>query len=193
MVYARHRRHSDKTIRHSNKLKAFISTQNTRLSEGAVKATNTLSMPTNPTNGQTVTIDGKVYTFQTTLTGVDGNVHIGATAADSVINLFYSINSPENGGAPGSDYALQMTDHPTVETLGTIATAPPVGTDMIVRAKTAGVGGNSLAASTNVTGASWAGANFAGGAAASAFDAKRSLKRNTADEIERATDKDNLA
>ena len=38
-----------------------------------VKATGTLTLTANPLNTETVTIDGKVYTFQTSMTDVDGN------------------------------------------------------------------------------------------------------------------------
>ncbi len=65
-----------------------------------------------PLNTETITIDGKVYVYQDTLTEADGNVHIGADAEESLDNLVAAINL--SGGVPGTDYALAMTLHPTV-------------------------------------------------------------------------------
>lgn len=65
-----------------------------------------------PLNTETITIDGKVYTYQDALTESDGNVHIGGDAEASLDNLVAAINL--SGGVPGTDYALAMTEHPTV-------------------------------------------------------------------------------
>ena len=65
-----------------------------------------------PLNLETITIDGKIYVYQDTLTNVDGNVHIGASAEASLDNLVFAIN--KSGGVEGTDYAVAMTLHPTV-------------------------------------------------------------------------------
>jgi hypothetical protein len=123
------------------------------------QATGTLQMPTNPSDGQIVTIGSRVYTFQTTLTNVDGNVHIGGDASVSLFNLQAALRPPFNGGGPGLDYALSTTEHPDVERV-----AFPVGTTLDVRAKVAGTAGNSIVTTTNVTGASWSNPTLTGGA-----------------------------
>ncbi len=64
-----------------------------------------------PLNTETITVDGKAYTYQDTLTNVDGNVHIGADAEASLDNLVAAINL---GAGAGTDYATLMTLHPTV-------------------------------------------------------------------------------
>ena len=46
-----------------------------------VHATQTLTITGQPSDTQTVTLDTNVYTFQTTLTNVDGNVQIGGSAS----------------------------------------------------------------------------------------------------------------
>ena len=77
-----------------------------------VKATRVLtSNGTAPANGTTVQIGSKTYTFQTTLTNVDGNVLIGASAAAALDNLKSAINL--TAGA-GTTYATAMTAHPEV-------------------------------------------------------------------------------
>jgi hypothetical protein len=60
-----------------------------------------------PLDTETVTIGSKVYTFQTVLTDVDGNVLIGASASESLDNLIAAINL--TAGA-GTIYAASMTN-----------------------------------------------------------------------------------
>lgn len=66
----------------------------------------TLTLTGLPLDTETVTIGSKVYTFQTVLTDVDGNVLIGATASDSIDNLIAGIML--TAGA-GTTYAASMT------------------------------------------------------------------------------------
>ncbi len=121
-----------------------------------IKATGTLTGDgTNITDGDTVTIDGKVYTFQDTLTNVDGNVKKGASAAASLTNLFHAINA--SGGVSGTDYAAATTAHSTV-----VATNP-TATTVKVTAITPGTGGNSLATTEASTHLAWGGATLSGG------------------------------
>ncbi len=61
---------------------------------------------------QTVTIGNKVYTFQTVLTNVDGNVLIGANQAESIINLVAAITLTL---LPGFNYAAAMTVNTDVQ------------------------------------------------------------------------------
>lgn len=97
-------------------------------------------------NGETVVIGSRTYTFQTTLTDVNGNVHIGATLADSIHNLVNAINL---GAGAGTDYASATTQNTQVEAI-------LLGTDVVkVRAITAGAAGNGIGVSTTVTGAHW--------------------------------------
>lgn len=63
-----------------------------------------------PLNTETVTIDGKVYTFQTVLTNVDGNVLIGANAEATIDNLVAAITLALGGG---TTYAALTVVHPT--------------------------------------------------------------------------------
>lgn len=87
----------------------------------------------NAADGDTFTINGKVFTFQTTLTNVDGNVLIGASASASATNLKNAILG--TGGTPGTDYAAATVTHTTVS--ASVAT-----TTVTITALTAGSGGN---------------------------------------------------
>lgn len=112
----------------------------------ATKATGVLTFLDVALNNETVTIDAKVYTFQTTLTDVDGNVYRGTSAADSNNNLIAAITL---GAGAGTLYADSMTLHPSVT-----ATAQSSDT-MDAAAKLKGTDGNSIATTENVTSADW--------------------------------------
>lgn len=63
--------------------------------------TATLNMATQPTDGDTVTINGVVFTFKTTLGVTAGNVLIGGSADAARANLTALINTPGTTTAQG--------------------------------------------------------------------------------------------
>lgn len=112
----------------------------------------------NALNTETVVIDGKTYTFQTTLTDSDGNVQIGSDADETLDNLVAAITL---GAGAGTAYAASTTLHPSV-------TAENNGDDTAtVYAKTEGTAGNSIVISETLTNGNWDGAatNLSGGTA----------------------------
>lgn len=110
-------------------------------------AVNSIEFTGNAVDGETLTIDGKTYTFQDTLTDVDGNVQIGALPADTVDNVRAAINL--DSGA-GTAYAASTTVHPTVS--ATDVDLPPT---LEVTAKAIGIGGNAITVSETLTAARW--------------------------------------
>jgi hypothetical protein len=81
---------------------------------GPLFATGTLIMDNNSNNAadtETVTINGKVYTFQTVLTNVDGHVLVGANQIASLSNLAAAINL---GAGAGTLYAAATVLNPDV-------------------------------------------------------------------------------
>jgi hypothetical protein len=109
-----------------------------------VQAKGTLTLAENVGNAETVTLDAKVYTFQTTLTNVNGNVKIGADADASLANRVCAIRL--RGCTAGTHYAAAMTEHPTVYAKrGT-------GDTMIAIAKSGGTAGNSLTSTETLLG-----------------------------------------
>lgn len=111
-----------------------------------VHATAILTQTAIPLTTQTVTIDTKVYQFQTILTDVDGNVKIGADEIETIRNL---INAIKLGPGAGTVYAASMTLHPTVfgkETANGVMTAT---------AKDAGVAGNSIVTTETADNTAW--------------------------------------
>lgn len=121
-----------------------------------VAASGVLTLTGNVLNTETVTIGTKVYTFQTVLTDVDGNVLIGATASDSLDNLIAAITL---GAGAGTLYAASTTLHPTV------TAAAGAGDTMDATAKVAGPAGNAIVTTETIaTTGSWGGATLSGGA-----------------------------
>jgi hypothetical protein len=123
-----------------------------------VAATGTLDMTGgNATNTEDVTIDTKTYTFEASLTNVDGNVQIGATTAETIANIVAAITLGEGAGTA---YAAATTLHPTV------TAAPGVAADtMDVTAKQLGTVGNAIASTENLLNGNWTqGATLTGGA-----------------------------
>lgn len=119
-----------------------------------VSATGTLTATANFGNTETVTTGSKVYTFQTVLTNVDGNVLIGATASDSLDNLIAAINLAAGAG----------TLYATATTANTFVSAVAgAGDTLDATARTAGTGGNSIATTETAANASWGGATLSGG------------------------------
>jgi hypothetical protein len=121
-----------------------------------------LTLTGQPLNTETVVVGGKTYTFQTSLTDVDGNVNIGADAAGSLKNLRAAINldnSGESAVGAGTDYAASMTENAEVA-----VPDAPSATVLVVKAKTPGTVGDLIASTETLTNGSWGGAVLASGA-----------------------------
>lgn len=109
----------------------------------------------NSIDAETVTIGSKVYTFEDLLSDVDGNVHIGADAEETLGNLIAGINL--DAGA-GSKYATSMTGHPDVT-----AVAGSAVNTMVITADVAGNDGNTIDTTETLTEGSWGVATLTGG------------------------------
>ncbi len=97
-------------------------------------------------NAETVTIDGKVYTWKTTLTAADGDVLIGATVTDSLSNLRAAINLSTGAGTV---YGANTTVHGTVRS--TLSTA----TTLTIQAKEPGSLGNTITLAETMAVGAW--------------------------------------
>lgn len=106
----------------------------------ATTSQGTLTITVVPSNGETITIGSKTYTWQTVLTNVDGNIAIGGSLAAAQQNLIDAINLTSTTGGPGNQYAVAMTEHSQVS-----AAATWVANALVITAKTAGVAGNTIA------------------------------------------------
>lgn len=118
-----------------------------------VAATGVFTLAGNPTNGETVTIDGVTYTFVNTL-AVAFDVLIGVAATNTLDNLVAAITA---GAGSGTLYGTGTTAHPSV------TAAAGVGDTVDVTASTAGSAGNSIATSTVSADGSWGSATLTGG------------------------------
>ncbi len=122
-------------------------------------AVGTLTLVAQPSDTETVTIDANVYTFQTVLTNVAGNVLIGASASDTLDNLIACVNA---GAGSGTLYAAASVVHPTV-----VAAAGALDT-MTATARTSGIAGNSIATTDGMANAGnvWGAVTLENGAVA---------------------------
>jgi hypothetical protein len=118
------------------------------------KATLT-SDGTNVTAADTVTIGSVTYTFRAAVTTTANEVKIGADAATTLANLKSAVNLDGNTAVYGS-----LTVVNPDASAGAIT-----ATTLVLYAKTAGTGGNSLTSTEASTHLSFGGATFAGGAA----------------------------
>ncbi len=109
-----------------------------------------LTFTDNALNGETVTIGTKTYTFQTTLTDVDGNVLIGDTVAETIGNLNEALYPLPNGGK-GVAFAASMTMQPE----GVLSTNVPAQSKLVFSTPT-----GSLASTETLTNASFGAATF---------------------------------
>jgi hypothetical protein len=119
-------------------------------------ATGILTLSANVNNNDTVTTGTKTYTFETSLTDVDGNVLIGATASDSIDNLIAAITL---GAGSGTLYAASTTANTF------ITAAAGAGDTMDAEALLGGTAGNLIATteSTATVRMSWGAATLTGG------------------------------
>lgn len=133
-------------------------------------ASATLSGSTNPSDGQTVTLDisrtigsvptpgTQVYIFKNTLTGAANEVKIAATATLSWKNLACAINRQWqfNGCVPDTDYDADTVINPRMSALG--------GTNSIrvwANSQDVNFPADNLTVATNVTGATWSASTLA--------------------------------
>ncbi len=106
----------------------------------AIAAQGTLTIDTAVTTADDYTIDSKTYTLQDSLTDSDGNVYTGGGLAQTLLNI---VSAMDLSGVAGTDYALSMTAHPSVD-MGAFASD-----DAILTAKVAGEAGDSIATTSN--------------------------------------------
>lgn len=118
----------------------------TLVSDGA-KATGTITIATQPTNGQTIIVNGKTITFKTAPTG-PADVLIGANAAGTATNLAAVLNA-------SVDPAIAVADYSAAASVVTVTYGQR------------GVLGNSFTIATGTAGASVtvSGATLSGGVA----------------------------
>jgi len=109
---------------------------------GAVKSEGTLTLDTIPTDADTMTVDGRVYTWEDSLTNVDGNIYTGGSLAQAKLNLVAAFDL---SGTAGVDYATAMTAHATV----TIAAFSV--NDAVLTAVAPGTAGNTIVTTETYT------------------------------------------
>lgn len=118
-----------------------------------VAATGVLTFSGNAANTETVEIGGKTYTFQTSLTDVDGNIDVGVDQAASEDQLTAAINL---AAGAGTKYATSTTAHPSV-------TAADTGSTVVVTAIATGAAGNFITSTETMGSGAWGAGVLSGG------------------------------
>lgn len=117
---------------------------------GLTPGTNKLTATANFADGEQIMIGQRIYTMQTVLTMVDGNILIGGTLVASLLNIMHAIN--DDGGVAGTDYFVTQADENVVAT----ATL----TQLLVEDMQPGA--NNVTTSTTAAHATWASATLTG-------------------------------
>jgi flagellin len=125
--------------------------------ESAV-ATATLTAGAAPVNNDTITLNGQVYTFKTTLTGAANEVALGGSETAALTNLASAVNASVGGA--GTAYGVGTIANTALKATGS------TGTTITFDALVNGVGGNSIAYSSSAANFGAAG-DLAGGTAGS--------------------------
>jgi uncharacterized protein len=116
----------------------------TRELAGALgSAVGSLTIAVQPVAGDTMTIGGRVYVFQSLLTNVDGHIQLGEDLERTRANIIGAINQT---GTAGTDYAAATVIHPSVQAAPAFS-----GSRLRLTAKTPGTAGNSIATTETFT------------------------------------------
>lgn len=120
-----------------------------------IAASGLLTASSIVSDGETVTVDGVIYTFKTTLTGAAFEVLIGVSTATALANLKSAMNLT---GTIGTDYGTGTTKHPTTGG-GTLTS-----TTLVLNANTVGTAGNSITTTETGANLSFGAVTLSGGA-----------------------------
>lgn len=125
-----------------------------------------------PADNDTFVLNGKTYTFKTTLSNTDGFVLIGASATTAIANLVAAVTL---GAGAGTTYAAATTA-PT----GITAAVSSPATVATITATAVGTAGNSLTLAKTGTNLAVSGATLSGGVAISGSRSGATLSGGTA-------------
>lgn len=127
------------------------------VSAGGTKATGVLTSSGTISNGDTVTIGNKTYTFKTALTPAEGEVLIGANAAEALDNLKLAINRTAPETNDGVKYKVAAAHTQVTATTNT-------DTAQTVQAIRTGTGPNAYATTDTGANLAWGAATLENGA-----------------------------
>lgn len=114
----------------------------------ATAGADLLTFSGQPGDTETFTIGTKVYTWQTTLTNVDGHIAIGTSVANSIINARAAITLGTGGGGAGTAYAAATTLNAAPITFASVVLN---GTTAITMTSTSGLLPGMLVTGTGIT------------------------------------------
>lgn len=125
--------------------------------DAGVKATGTFSVTGQPANTNTIVCGGKTYTWKTALVPAEGEIKIGASAAESLDNLKSAING--DAGTYNSTHSCAATNANVLATTNT-------DTTQVIEFLWEGTFGNASSTTDTTANGSWGGATLSGGVGA---------------------------
>jgi hypothetical protein len=81
----------------------------TLIETGGTNATGTITITTNPADGDTIVVNGVTITFKTALTGVENEVLLGASSAITATNLAAALNASNDPKIAAATYSAATT------------------------------------------------------------------------------------
>lgn len=122
-------------------------------------ANGTITFTSNAANNDTVTVNGKVYTFQTSVTNTDGHVLVGGNKYMTATNLALAINLTGSTGTGAGNF-----NYAAATTINAYVSAVEDGGVVTVTDKTdAGASANSFTLAKSSTNITISGATLTGG------------------------------
>jgi hypothetical protein len=109
----------------------------------AVASQGTLTMDTQPTDGDTMTIGGVTYTWLDTFVDAADNIFTGADLAAAKVNALAAIMA--TGGTPGTTHYTSQVKNPDVFAIAF------AGDDMVITAEVPGTAGDTIATTETFT------------------------------------------
>jgi len=161
-VKAKAAREYDRSLeRHDSYWKSYIGLRDRLVGyqyfPGSTNAQSSITWTGQPAVNDTITIAGKVYTFVSVLTGVDGQVLIGALPQGTIISLAAAINLAAGAGILYSP-AMSRNNSVSASASNLTLTATALGST----AGVSGAAGNAITVASSGT-AQWASPTLTGG------------------------------
>lgn len=118
-------------------------------------------------DGDTITINGRTYTWQSTLTNINNHVQLGLLDDESIQNMIDAINLT---GTPGTQYASVMTINADVS----------ASSNLTITANIPGTGGNSITTTASISSGDydWQNATLVGGINVTINDTAESINNS---------------
>lgn len=136
------------------------------LQPSGAQAAGTVTLTTNPSDGDTCSVNGTTYRFKTTIAQAN-DVALGATSAATALNFFQALIGSVTGAGTGGSAAYYTGTTPVPP--GTITVSKPSSNVVNFTAVAYGTAGNAYTLAKTGANITVSGATFSGGAAGDSY------------------------